>query len=266
MAITVPNAKPADPVLVRQPVTEQAMQWLIESGPVIVRPPLPVWTLKRLVVSKRILRLRRDVYLAPRSDGKLLPPVAVAALLAPKSYLSFYGALSLHGLTDQDASTLAVVTPARQSSVRYGGRTIEFYASPRPVKRAKTTTKEFDGVSVRLATPAQAFVDSLEVRRLGGSIRELAKILRVGLAGRLMTVDEVTQLVGAVGSAAVARRLGLLLELADAEVPDHLREMSKRIHEPTLFDPHRAARFRDAVWNLQLPASREEILRSLRDS
>jgi predicted transcriptional regulator of viral defense system len=244
---------------------EQAMQWLIEHGPVVVRPPLPVWTLKRLVASKRILRLRRDVYLAPRPDGNLPPPAAVAGLLAPEGYLSFYGALALHGLTDQEASSLAVVTPARQSSVRYGSRTIEFYASPRPLNRAKITTKDFGGVFVRLATPAQALVDSLEVRRLGGGVRELLNILRVALSGRLMTVNEVVELVVALGSAAVARRLGLLLELADAKAPDQLREMSKKIHEPTMFDPHRAARVKDSVWNLQLPASRQEILRSTRD-
>ena len=107
--------------LIVSPKLEQAMAWLVENGPLHVEPKLPNWILKALVNDGRIARLRRGAYLAPTPEGRMLSLPAVATELAPKGYLSFYGALVRHGLTDQDTTRWGFVTGSRQAPVRLGG-------------------------------------------------------------------------------------------------------------------------------------------------
>jgi len=251
--------------LTRQPVLEQSMRWLVEHGPVVTAPPLPYWALNSLVRAGRIARLKRDVYLAPRPNGHMPSLPAVATMLAPDGYLSFYGALTLHGLTDQDTSRFVMVTPKRQRRARYGDRFIEFYFSPRLLRTARTITVDHDGMPARPATPGQALIDSLDVRQLGGSVRELFNILKVGLASNRISVEELIEIVETRESAAVARRLGFLLDLVGVGTSAELKRLSSRIHERTSLNPHQPDRAEDAAWRLVLPATREEIVRSARE-
>lgn len=247
--------------LIRVPTVDQALSWLVAQGPVAADPPLPNWVLRQLVRTQRIARLRRGLYLVPRADGKMVRLPAVAALVAPDGYLSFYGALTLYGLTDQDAARWGVVTRTRQRPLRYGSLTLEFVAWPARVRSAKTRVRTIDGVRVRLATPVQAFCDALEHPRLGSSFPEMLRVLRTGLAMRALGTSALRAHARAVDSPALARRLGLLLELATGEVDLTLADIAQRSHAWTTGD-RRQERTSDTRWRVRLSRSRDELARA----
>jgi len=247
--------------LVRLPTVDQAMAWLIEHGPVVADPPFPNWVLRQLVRTQRVARLRRGLYLVPRPDGTMLQLPAVAALVMPEGYLSFYGALTLYGLTDQDAAHWGMVTRARQRPLRYGPLTLEFVTWPARVRSAKTRQRTIDGVSVRLATPVQAFCDALEQPRLGASFPEMLRVLRTGLATRALTASALRAHARAVNSPALARRLGLLLELATTNVDQELAAIARRSHAWTSGD-RLQERASDSRWRVRLSRSRDDLTRA----
>lgn len=250
--------------LVRMPQVEQAMAWLVEHGPLVRKPPIPAWMLKYLVKENRIARLRRGLYLVPDESGRMLPPPAVAALLAPSGYLSFYGALTLHGLTDQDTSVWAVVTDKPQADVRYGPLALRFAVWPKRVRKAKTKKMVVGGVGIRVATPAQALIDTLEAPRFGPAFPELLHVLRVGLRTGRLRVPQLRRCALEVGSVTLARRLGLLVELATGRVDPALEELAHRSHRWTQPDRN-GQRIRDSRWRLELPTSRERIMTAARE-
>ena len=249
--------------LTRQPQVEQAMAWLIEHGPLHQDPDLPHWVLRQLVRAERIARLRRGLYLAPLPSGRMPALAAVAQLLAPEGYLSFYGAITLHGLTDQDTARWAMVARSPQFPIRYGPLTLDFVAWPARLRSARVQTRRFDDVPVQLATPVQAFCDCLEAPRYGPPAPELLHVLRDGLSLGKLSERALVAHALEISSPVLARRLGLLLELASNKVEPHLLEVANRSHNWTRFDD-REANERDTQWRLLLPRSRADILRAAR--
>ena len=245
--------------LIRQPQVEQAMTWLVENGPLHQDPELPHWMLRQRVRAVRVARLRRGLYLAPTPTGRLPGLPAVGQLLAPEGYLSFYGAITLHGLTDQDTALWAMATKAPQAAIRYGQLRLEFVPWPARVRDAAVQTLRIDRVRVRLATPVQAFSDCLEAPRYGPSAPELLHVLRDGLSlGKLSERGLIAHALE-IDSSVLARRLGLLLELATGKIEPRLHAIATRSHDWTRFDD-RDAKERDSRWRLLLPRSREDIL------
>ena len=249
-----------EPGLTRQPVLEQAMAWLVEHGPVATKPPLPTWALDRLVKNKRILRLRRDVFLAPTPTGRLPSVGAVAALLAPGGYISFYAAMILHGLTDQDTSRWVVISDRRQADARYGDRIIHFVFAPARAASAHDDSKDFNGVPARVATVAQAIVDSLAMTWHAPRPRELVAIIRLGLQSGRLNREELVELVLAENSPAVARRAGFLLELVGEKADSRLRAIATRSNDRTQLIPNQPTRASSLTWRLDLPAPESELL------
>lgn len=247
----------------RRPQVEQAMAWLVANGPLHQDPPLPHWTLRQLVRTERIARLRRGTYLAPRPDGRLPAAPAVAQLLAPEGYLSFYGAITLHGLTDQDTARWVMVTRAHQAPARAPRAQFDFVPWPARVRGAQVRTRAIDGVRVRLATPLQAFSDCLEAPRFAPSFPELVHVLRDGLALRRLSRGSLVERALELSSPVVARRLGLLLELVTGEVEPRLVDVAGRSHNWTRLDD-RPATIREPRWRLLLPRSRGDILAAAR--
>lgn len=251
--------------LSRKPKLEQAMDWLIEHGPLHENPPLPTWILKHLVRTKRIARLRRGLYLAPDRKGQMLPLLLVAVRLAPEGYLSFYGALSIHGLTDQDPSSWGIVTKNRQAPVRYGRQRLYFVAWPERLKKAKTGRRTIRGGKTRIATPVQAFCDALEKLWLSPGLPELLHVLIVGLSTKQLTIRRLRTCALQLGSVVLARRLGFLLEIATGSVDPALKDLARRSHRWTPLEraPHKGS-VRDSRWLLVLSTSKEEIAAAAR--
>ena len=263
MYMSVNNVKFGGNVL-RQVRTDAALRQLIAAGPVVVAPDLEPWVLRQLVHTGRIARLRRGAYLVPDRQGRMLPPPAVAALLEPKGYISFYGALILHGLTDQDTSIWAVVTTRRQASARYGRARIVFVIRRARAPRAKVRTRRVAGVPVRIASADDAFCDCLERLRYAPSPTELLRILRTGLQSRRLSVRRLRDRALGSGSPSVASRLGLLLELATAQRDRRLYALARRSHRWRSLVAEGSAALHDSAWRLTLPASPQQLARSAR--
>lgn len=249
--------------ITRTPQVEQAMAWLVANGPLHVDPEMPHWILRQLVRTERIARLRRGVYLAPTPEGELPSGPAVAQLLAPDGYLSFYGPLTLDGLTDQDTAQWVMVTRRHQAPARLPRGHVDFALWPRRVRTASTRIRKIDGVNVRVATPAQAFMDCLEAPRFAPPAPELLHVLRDGSdLGRLSQKELVRRALD-LGSPVVARRLGLLIEFATGRTEPRLRELAERSHKWSRLDD-RPAEIREPRWRLLLPQSRDFIVGAAR--
>lgn len=252
-----------EPGLTRTPVIEQAMEWLVDNGPLVAGPPLPSWALERLVKGERILRLRRDVYLAPTREGRLPSIEAVVGMLAPTGYITAYAAMILHGLTDQDTNRYVVFGGPRQSDARYGHRDIRFLwrAAPR-VARAHTESRRYDDIPVNVATVAQAVADSLVLPQYAPTVRELVRVIRVGLQSGRLDTNELIALVLHEGfkSVALARRAGFLLSAAGGGVDHRLADAARRSHDRTALMPGTPAKAYSADWHLELPLPDTELV------
>lgn len=243
--------------LYKHPLVEQAMRWLVENGPLVDEPELPYWILRQLVAQQRVLRLRRGLYLVPHADGKLPSFPSLVGLLSHEGHLSFYAALILHGLTDQDTRTWVVVTSKRQSPINYGPRQMRFFASPRG-ERAHTTVVDAHGTKVRVATGEQAFIDTLAFPHHGPDFSEMLHILRAGLITGRLSNNCLRDLAIREDSPALARRLGFLMELATDRVDEELLRLAHRTHDRTQAWPGEV-KATDDRWRISLPASRELI-------
>ena len=242
------------------------MSWLIEHGPVHVNPSLPAWMLHDLVEGKRIANLRRGVYLAPTASGDMWSLPAVATHLEPSGYLSFYGALVLHGLTDQDTALWGFVQGERQGSLRYGQQRLDFVPWRRRVHTAETKLLRRGGELIRVATPAQAFIDSLEAPRYVTSWPELLHVLRTGIALGSFSFAKLRARAIDTNSPAIARRLGLLLELETGKADPALLALAQRSNNWTrLAGLGSRVAARDPRWRVELPRSREDLVAAVRD-
>lgn len=252
--------------LTRTPKLEQAMAWLIEHGPVHRDPPLPAWMLHDLVVAKRIANLRRGIYLAPTESGDMWSLPAVATQLQPSGYLSFYGALVLHGLTDQDTALWGYVSGDRESSLRYGQQRLDFVPWPQRLRRAETRLLRRRDEVIRLATPTQALTDVLEAPRYVTSWPELIHVLRTGIAVGKLSPAKLRARAIDMKSPALARRLGLLLELETGRADPELLALAHRSNNWTrLAGLGSRVVARDPRWRVELPRSREDLLAAVRD-
>lgn len=263
MYMTVNNPSSGGSVL-RELRTDAALRRLIAAGPVVVAPGLEPWVLRQLMRTGRIARLRRGVYLVPDAEGRMLPPAAVAARLDPKGYLSFYGALILHGLTDQDTGVWVVVTTKPQPSARYGRARIVFVLRRARAPRPQVRTRRIARVPIRVASADDAFCDCLERPRYGPSPAELLRILKTGLQSRRLSVRRLRDRVLRSGSPSSASRLGLLLELSTGKRDPPLYAFARRSHRWRALMDKGAVALRDSSWRLTLPASPKQIARAAR--
>ncbi len=247
--------------LLRELRTDAALRQLMAAGPVVAAPKAEPWVLRQLVRTGRIARLRRGVYLVPEARGRMLPPAAVAALLDPKGYLSFYGALVLHGLTDQDTSVWAMITSRRQASSRYGRARIAFVPRRARAPRARVLIRRLAGVVVRVASADDALIDCLVRPRYAPEAAELLRILRTGLRARRLSVQRLRDLALRSGSPSAASRLGLLLEFATGQRDRRLFAYARRSHRWRSLAAEDAGQ-RDSRWRLTLPVPRQQLLRA----
>jgi len=242
------------------------MAWLVDNGPLLEKPELPPWILHELVKGGRIARPRRGLYLAPSRSGEMLSLPAIATELEPRGYLSFYGALVLHNLTDQETATWQYVSAKRLRPLRLGQARLEFVPWPSRLRTAKAKVQRVNGRRVRIASPAQALCDVLEAPTLAPNWPELLHVLHAGLALRRISVARLRARAVAINSPALARRLGLLLEMETGSVERTLLEIAQRSNDWTrLAGLGTRVRDRDARWRLELPRPRAELLAAVRE-
>lgn len=244
------------------PKVEQAAAWMIEEGPIIEHPELPAWVLRTLVGQNRVVRLRRGVYVVPDAQGQLrLSPFAVGEVVEPGSIVSFHAALAFWNMSDQTPRRIGVVSKTRHSPIAFGPQTVVFLARPRALTHMEFKRTKIRDQTVRVATPAQAFIDALSSPPLAASPAEMLTILVHGLATKIVTPTALRRRALADGSLVVARRLGLLLELATGKTDSELLERARSSHAYSTFDGPEDRQATHAVprWLLHTPAAPERI-------
>jgi len=249
-----------DSRVVSLPKQEQGLAWLIERGPLVADPPLPAWMLKALVSERRVLRLRRGLYLVPDESGRLLSLAATINTVDPDGYVTGHGALMLHGLNDQDISHWWSLTSRRQSDIRYGPFHVHFVVSPENAKAGRRATLTADGDQVRVATVTQAILDEVRFMPDGLDWVETARVLRNALEDRKTSEHQIVALLRARPSIAVARRLGLLLELVQSKTNPDLLAIARKNDDLTRLAGGIVS---DKTWRLSLPLSRDRMLRAI---
>ncbi len=247
--------------LIALPQKEQGLAWLIEHGPVVRTPPLPMAVLRSLVADKRILRLRKGLYLVPTAQGHLLSLPGAINRVDSSGYISGHGALMLHGLNDQDISHWYSITAQRQADIAYGAFRVHFVVSPEQTSHAARTTLSVRGEQVVVATIAQAFVDEVRFMPYRLDYAETARVLRNAFeAGKVTERDLVTALRKR-PSVAAARRLGFLLELVRARANADLLALARSQDGVTRLA---GDSIQNTTWRLFLPRPPDSILRASR--
>lgn len=243
---------------------EQAMAWLVESGPLVEKPPIPQKMLERLTNQHRIVRLRRGLYMVQRPDRTIPGPAATSGLVFPDGYITGLAALSHYGLTDQDPRTWVLVTPTRESPIRYGSLAMRTYSSPKLSSRAKKVISIIEKVRVTFASPEQALLDCLLTQRIAPDRTILFAALVTGIQRRSIHSKTLELAALRFKSVALARRTGYYLELAEQEVTSKLLVRAQTSHDWTPLVPGEAAVDFSSRWRLALPESAESLRRRSR--
>ena len=247
--------------IIAVPQKEQALAWMIEEGPLVQDPGLPMPALRSLVAQQRILRLHRGLYLAPTANGRLPSFPSTINLVDPEGYVSGQGALSLHGFNDQDISRWYSVGPSHRGDITYGPFRAHFVESPARSRNASRTQVEVQSEPVVVATPARAIIDEVDLTPYGLDPVEVARALRHTVGSGAVTEGDLMAEWKRTPSVAAARRLGLLLEIVTGERSRAFLEVARsrggvtRLRGDTVAEP---------VWRLFLPRSREDIARASR--
>lgn len=247
--------------LIAIPQKEQGMAWLVSHGPLVVNPPLPPQVLRALAAERRIVRLRKGLYLAPSAAGQLPSLPATINLADPDGYISGHGALMLHGLNDQDISRWYSISNRRQADITYGRLNVHFVYSPEQRRVARVTTVSHRGTRVTVATVAQAFIDEVTLMPYRLDYSETIRVLRNALQSRQTTERELVAVLKRRPSVAGARRLGFMLEAVLGRITPELLDLARRNEGTTAVG---GATVAERKWRLMLPRSRDAIVRASR--
>jgi predicted transcriptional regulator of viral defense system len=242
------------------PQKEQGLAWLMANGPLLENPPLPMIMLRGLVADRRVLRLRRGLYLAPTPSGRLPSLPRAINLADPTGYISGHGALMLHNLNDQDIARWYSVSAHRQGDFQYGESLVHFVLSPSRTKVGLTTV-EVRGESVRLATIARALIDELDLMPFGLNLPETTRILRLAVLSGRATEQSLINELRKTPSVAAGRRLGFLLELITGHQNPSLLALA---HSKSGVTRQAGGICVEPQWRLRLPQTRTDILRASR--
>lgn len=248
--------------LIALPQVEQAMAWLVSNGPVVADPPIQNWILRRLVDTRRIMRLRRSLYLSPSNDARLLGVGPTINTVDPEGYISGLAALVLHHLSDQDIAHWWSISPRRQSDIRYGRIAAHFIYSPDRARSGGRTLVTEAGEQVTVATPAQAILDELRFLPRRIDWLAIARLLSEAIAQQATSPSELAAILerDQSPSSAVARRLGFLLETVGSSVPAQILAISRRSHDVTVAP---GAKTQIQRWRLVSPLSEREVQRGI---
>lgn len=241
--------------------TEQAMAWMVEHGPLVVDPGLPTWITESLVDARRVMRLRRGVYLAPDAEGRLPSLPRAMSLLDPSGYVSGHGALAAQGLTDQDVAVWWAAGSRRQADIAYGLYRAHFVLSPQSARQGQRQVVAYEGDQISMATPSQALVDEARLMPFGFDWVETGRILRNAVDLAQTDEKQVLGLLAAQPSLAATRRLGVLFEIVRGEPDPRFLEAARRNLTVSRISGEEQM---DPVWRITLPVDKKQIRRGMK--
>lgn len=176
--------------------------------------------LNRLVERGLLVRVERNKYSLPGQSV-----FSVASLLVFPSYVSFISAYSYYGLTAQIPSTVFIVCLRQRKEVFYEGCRVRFVKFSR--RRFFGYLREYvEGKTVFIAEVEKAVLDSLLLPRYC-PVSETFSALREAGLNRERLLEYAVRL----GSRAVVKRLGYLLELAGLDLYPFLKSLVDKNYE-----------------------------------
>jgi predicted transcriptional regulator of viral defense system len=196
-------------------------------------------------------------------DSNLL---ALASRVADPYYIGFGTAAAHYGLTTQHRKVIFVVTPVRlrarevgESRVRIVNLSDKKFFGFEPV--------DVLGYKVMISDREKTAIDCIDRPALAGGVGEAATILAT--ASRRFDWNKAAEYLQRIGSGALARRLGWLVDYVKADVPpaarDRLLRLGARSRKTWLGpDPARARVVEGAIgydktWRLFVNVRREEL-------
>ena len=194
-------------------------------------------------------------------------PLIIADAIAPEPhYISYWSALSYWNLTTQLPTTVyVVIASGRPRRVSFQQHHYRFVLRPAAYfygfENVDVTSSNVMEISLAMATPEKAILDSLDDENLAGGLPEIIEGVRRGLEAKRLTVGSLVDEAQRYPTSAVALRLGYLLQRLGYAAETRPLQARRTRGRPALLRPG-AAVLKGAVdrdWNLVINAS-EELL------
>jgi predicted transcriptional regulator of viral defense system len=237
--------------------------------------------IKLLGVSARaadnvIESLRRKGWLERASWGEYLviPPdegpdamgetnlLALASRIADPYYIGYGSAAGHYGLTTQHRRVIVVVTPAHLRGRRVGEGRVRV-VNPKPAKFFGFGPVDVFGYKVMMSDREKTAIDCIDRPALAGGVGEAATILAT--ASRRLDWHKAADYLDRIGSGALVRRFGWLVDHVKADVPADIRErllLSVSHKSRASLGPKRGVEGAigyDDTWRLFVNVAREEL-------
>lgn len=196
-------------------------------------------------------------------DNNLL---ALASRVADPYYIGFGTAAAHYGLTTQHRNVIFVVTPVRLRA-REVGESLVRIVNLSDKKFFGFEPVDVLGYKVMISDREKTAIDCIDRPALAGGVSEAATILAT--ASRRFDWNKAAEYLERIGSGALARRLGWLVDYVKADVPpaarDRLLRLGARSRKTWLGpDPAHARVVEGAIgydkaWRLFVNVRREEL-------
>jgi predicted transcriptional regulator of viral defense system len=196
-------------------------------------------------------------------DGNLL---ALASRIANPYYIGFSSAAAHYGLTTQHRNVIFVVTPARLREREVGESRVQI------VNQSQSKFFGFEpvdvlGYKVMISDREKTAIDCIDRPDLAGGVGEAATILAT--ASRRFDWTKAADYLGRIGSGALVRRFGWLVDHVQADIPSEIRASLLRLaaRSRTTWlgsNPARARAAHDAIgyddtWRLFINVTGKEL-------
>lgn len=179
----------------------------------------------RLVKKGWLERLRPGLFqLVPASRGREgvadTNPLAAGAVLVSPYFFSFGTACTHFGLTEQRFSEVYIACQKRRPPASIRGIRYVFVHVPEQRFTGFEEARVL-GAHVQMATLERALLDAIDRPRHAGGISEVARIAR--RAAPRLSWEGLVDLATRWGSSSLVQRLGFLMDLHDAPLPETTR-------------------------------------------
>lgn len=209
--------------------------------------------LKRLVHSGRVLSVRQDLLVLPDATGRITVGIAeLIDVVAPRPYLITGGrALEVHRLTNQHSFSVVALVPRPVQEFAFRGERAIF-----------VTTRDLRiwgwvKGGPHIALPERVLLDALRSPHYGVPLAMAIEALHVAAERDSNFINKLAKVARRYDSAAVSRRLGLLVETCCGhEAAEPFRGMKGTSRTPVLLRPGGMTSGEiDASWRVVVNAS-----------
>lgn len=185
-----------------------------------------------------------------------LEPLADVLLerLGTPYYLSWHTALFHHGLLEQHASAVFCAVPIRKRNAEFFGFRVRFVTLHRDRFFGIEPAEGFAG-NVRMATVERALLDALERPELTAPFPVVINAFADAARSGMLDGERLTRFTVAIGSPALARRIGFLMDRFGLDGSERLRDHigTDRYAVPLRPGDSRTDGEHDPRWRLRVP-------------